>query len=193
MSDSYFDSLYADNPDPWGLAVSEYEQRKRELLLAALPRPRYRRAFEPGCSIGVTTAALSQRCDAVVAVDGSASAVAQARQRTAGRKVEIRHGHLPAAWPSGSFDLVVLSELLYYLDDAARREMVRRVVVALSGGGDVVAVHWRHPFTAAPTTGEVVHAELRERLAEAGLTVLVEHREPDFLMDAYRSQETDGR
>ena len=40
--------LYADGADPWR-AGSWYERRKRAVVLASLPRERYRRAFEPGC------------------------------------------------------------------------------------------------------------------------------------------------
>ncbi|MGI8702472.1 MAG: class I SAM-dependent methyltransferase [Nocardioidaceae bacterium] len=185
-SAEYFDELYAVDADPWGLSTSEYEHRKRALLLAALPRARYRRAFEPGCAIGVTTAALADRCDELVAMDGSAGAVEQARARTAGRDVVVRHGRILADWPSGSFDLVVLSELLYYLDEAARRDVAHHLETSLTPSGDVVAVHWRHPFSAAPTTGELVHAELRERLPAAGFVLMLHHREPDFLMEAYR-------
>jgi hypothetical protein len=48
----YFDRMYADSQDPWDFAGRWYEQRKRALTMASLPRARFRRAFEPGCSIG---------------------------------------------------------------------------------------------------------------------------------------------
>lgn len=37
--------------DPWDFESRWYEQRKYALSAAMLPKPRYRRAFEPGCSI----------------------------------------------------------------------------------------------------------------------------------------------
>ena len=55
---AYFDRLYADADDPWGLGTRFYEQRKRSLLLASLPRPRFDSAFEPGCATGLLTAEL---------------------------------------------------------------------------------------------------------------------------------------
>ena len=67
MDRDYFEGIYADGPDPWGFETSEYERRKYDLTLAALPRRRYARALEPGCSIGVLTADLARRCDAVEA------------------------------------------------------------------------------------------------------------------------------
>lgn len=53
---AYFEAMYAGAVDPWDLAGRWYEQRKYALTLASLPRPRYRAAFEPGCSVGVLTA-----------------------------------------------------------------------------------------------------------------------------------------
>ena len=50
---SRFAELYAAG-DPWR-ADSLYERRKRAVVLASLPRERYRRAFEPGCGAGELT------------------------------------------------------------------------------------------------------------------------------------------
>lgn len=182
----YFDELYATTDDPWGLATRAYEQRKLALLLASLPRQRYGHAFEPGCAIGVTTAALTDRCDHVLAVDGADAAVRQAAARTAGRHVEVRRARVPAEWPSGTFDLVVLSELLYYLDGATRRELCRRLLASVTPGGEVALVHWRHPFAEAPATGDLVHAEVTEHLGAAGALVVVDHVEEDFLLRVLR-------
>lgn len=187
MTSDYFDRLYADNADPWGLSTRAYEQRKLALLLAALPRSRYHRALEPGCAIGVTTAALARRCERVVALDGAVAAVAQARERTSrAGNVVVARGVIPSDWPAGTYDLVVLSELLYYLDEPARRTVTDLLIASLAPGGDLMAVHWRHPFDEALTTGDVVHAELLRRLTSAGMGLLVDHVETDFLLQVYR-------
>lgn len=184
----YFDGLYADKEDPWDLATSLYEQRKRELLLASLPRARYRTAFEPGCAVGVTTAALALRCDRMLAMDGAASAVAQARARVAAvaPHVDVARGWLPDDWPRGLFDLVVVSELLYYLDGTARSQIADHICRTTAPGGDVVAVHWRHPFPEAATTGDQVQEELTTRLRARGFGLLVHHVEVDFRLQVYR-------
>ena len=57
---AYFDRKYAFDPDPWGFATSAYEADKYRATLAALPRARYRRALEVGCSIGVLTERLAE-------------------------------------------------------------------------------------------------------------------------------------
>ncbi len=182
MSRDYFDRLYADRDDPWDLSSSRYERRKRDLLLASLPRPRYRSGFEPGCALGVTTRELARRCDRLVAMDCAAAAVEQARARVlpSGQHVTVAQGLVPGDWPEGSFDLVVLSELLYYLDRADRLDVAARTIASLAPGADVAAVHWRHAFDEAASSGDEVHAELAERLCTAGLRVRVDHVEDDF-------------
>ena len=69
MPDNYFDRMYAQAADPWQLADRWYEQRKYAITMALLPYPRYRHAFEPGCSVGVLTEKLAGRCDHVTATD----------------------------------------------------------------------------------------------------------------------------
>jgi Nodulation protein S (NodS) len=127
----YFEGMYAANPDPWEFATRWYERRKYALTLAALSRPHYRSAFEPGCSIGVLTEALALRCDRLLSVDLVDAAVRQCRTRTASLpsaagQVEVRQWDATNDdWPDESFDLVVVSEILYYLDAAQAERFVR--------------------------------------------------------------------
>lgn len=186
----YFDALYAASADPWDLASSLYERRKLALLMGSLPALRYRSAFEPGCAIGVTTVALAGRCDRLLSMDGAAAAVTQASARIAVRglaeRVSVVRGLVPADWPDGSFDLLVLSELLYYLDADARLAVASRAAESLAPGGDIAAVHWRPGFAEAETTGDQVCEELLERLGERGLRVIVDHVEEEFRLLVFR-------
>ena len=59
---SYFDAVYAASSDPWQFATSDYERAKYAATVAALPKPHFEQAFEIGCSIGVLTGLLAQRC-----------------------------------------------------------------------------------------------------------------------------------
>ena len=81
---AYFDRIYQRNEDPWEFETSEYEAGKYEQTLAALDRPRYARALEVGCSIGVLTAQLAARADSLLGVDVSEKALDVARKRCAG-------------------------------------------------------------------------------------------------------------
>ncbi|WP_411080530.1 class I SAM-dependent methyltransferase [Streptomyces sp. cmx-18-6] len=182
--------MYRTAEDPWSLAERWYERRKYDLTVAALPLPRYRRAFEPGCSVGELTRRLAGRCDSVLACDRVDSAVETARRRTAGLPhVSVRRMLLPEEWPEGSFDLVVLSELLYYLDETALDAVLRRTVSSLEPGGTLVTVHWNHPVAEHLTTGAGV---ARRVAARPGLVLLADHREEDFVLQVHQRAAADG-
>ncbi|HET9689955.1 MAG TPA: glucosyl-3-phosphoglycerate synthase [Acidimicrobiales bacterium] len=139
----WFDQLYRADPDPWQFATSGYEARKFDLTAACLPRPRYRSAFEPGCAFGELTARLAPRCDALLAADAAPTVVARAARRFAGSgTVSVERRSVPEEWPAGHFDLVVLSEVAYYLTGPEHDELLERVVASLEPGGDLLAVHW---------------------------------------------------
>ncbi len=186
---AYFDALYQDASDPWGFGERWYEQRKYAISLAQLPAWRYRRAFEPGCSIGVLSALLAPRCDALLCYDVAAAAAAAAARRTSGLPhVRVVQGQIPARWPDGRFDLIVLSEILYYFGDHDLEQVLKRAVAALEPDGTLLAVHWRHPVADYPRSGDDVHRALG---TQPGLARLVCHQEPDFLAEVYLR--TDGR
>jgi trans-aconitate methyltransferase len=179
----HFDGLYEQSADPYGFTSRWYETRKYAVSMAMLPWPRYRRAFEPGCSIGVLTAQLAGRCDSLLSCDGSAAAVATARARTAQfPQVTVEQRLVPADWPAAEFDLIVLSELLYYLSDEDLARTAGLAVDSLAEGGTLLAVHWRRPVPFHPQTGDGAHAALAAR---PELTLLADHREPDFLAQVY--------
>lgn len=177
----YFARMYAVDDDPWGFRTRWYEERKRAVTLAALDRPRYRRGFEPGCSVGALTAGLVGRCDELLASDADPSAVATARTALADvSQVDVQQLSVPEDWPTGTFDLVVVSELGYYLDENALGELVDKVTSSLEPGGALLLCHWRHPVDDYPLTGDAVHGAFRERTA---LTGAVRHEEEDFVLD----------
>ncbi|MFJ2745179.1 methyltransferase [Streptomyces sp. NPDC087440] len=182
--------MYRDSPDPWRLADRFYERRKYDLTAASLPLPRYRRAFEPACSVGELTVRLAERCDELVACDRVESAVATARKRTAHLPhVDVRRLTLPEEWPDGSFDLIVLSEFLYYFDAATLHDLLTRTTAALDPGGTLVTVHWNHPVPDHRGTGSTL---ARTLASVPGLTPVADHREPDFVLQVYARTWLDG-
>jgi SAM-dependent methyltransferase len=179
----YFDRMFAASDDPWAFRTRWYEQRKRDLTLAVLPRQRYQRVFEPACANGVLSALLAERCDALVCMDLSADAVRLARTRLAGfGDVEVIQGHLPGDWPGGEFDLIVLSEVAYYLAPEDFSAVIDRCVASLSPGGALLACHWLHPIDQCPMDGRQVHAMLAGQLP---LHRAVRHEEADFLLELW--------
>jgi SAM-dependent methyltransferase len=179
----YFDGMYAAAADPWGFEERWYERRKYAISLAMLPAERYRAAFEPACSIGVFTRLLAPRCDALLACDLAAAAVRVAAARTAGLpQVRVEQRDIGRQWPSGPFDLIVLSEVLYYFGDHDLEQVLKNATAALAPDGTLLAVHWRHPVAEYPRSGDDVHRALA---AQPGLARLAAHTEPDFLAEVY--------
>lgn len=182
MPTEYFEDLYKTRADPWGFATSEYERDKYAATLAALSAPRYRHALEVGCSVGVLTRLLSERCDWITAVDASSTALQAARQRCADvSNIEFARMAVPGAFPGGTFDLILLSEVLYYLDRGDLAVLAERCAVALAPAGEVVLVHWTGP-TNYPLTGD----EAAEAFIEAmppTIRVRSRQRHPRYRLD----------
>lgn len=176
----YFDGLYAGAQDPYGTRERWYEQRKRALVLASLPRRRFRHCYEPGCGSAELTAALAARCDRVLAADFSTHALRAARQRTAALpQVRLVQHRLPQDWPAGEcFDLVVLSEVGYFLSAQQVQQLARDCEAGLDADGVLVACDWRAPFAQRACATDEVHA----LLGATGLAPLVVHTEDDFCL-----------
>jgi SAM-dependent methyltransferase len=160
-----FERMYAQDADPWGLASSEYEAGKYSATLAELGTRRYPRALEVGCAIGVFTAQLAARCTELVALDFSVAAVAMTRRRVRDLDhVEVVVGSFPEQVPAGAWDLVVCSEVLYYLDEPALEDAIGWLRDQLAAGTTVVTAHWRGPAQTEPLRGDDVHDRLRAEL-----------------------------
>lgn len=182
----YFANLFASSDDPWAFRTRWYEKRKRELILASLPRQFYARVFEPACANGELSAALAERCAELVCHDLDDTAVSLARQRLAPfEQVQVDQGRLPGDWPGGTFDLVVLGEIGYYLDAAAWLQVIEQAVASLAEGGGLLACHWLHPIDGCPQDGRQVHALLEQRLP---LYRVLRHEEADFLLEYWSCQ-----
>jgi SAM-dependent methyltransferase len=182
---NYFEGLYRAAADPWGFATSAYEQAKYDATLAALGGERSRRALEVGCAIGVLTARLASVCDHLLSVDVSETALEAARSRCANlANVELRHMSLPAEAPEGAFDLIVLSEVAYYWDDADLVRMGDLLNRKAVPGGRVLLVHWTGP-TDYPQTADAA-VEGLARAAGHDFSVALADRTADYRLDLWR-------
>lgn len=182
---THFDLLYRNSPDPWGYEIRWYEKRKRAILLASLSRPRYGLGYEPACGNGVLTAELALRCDRLVASDMSPAAVALSRKRLGTSPgVGISCATIPDDWIDEKLpcDLIVISEIGYYLADAELQRLAKRIEASLAPDGELVACHWRGQSSDRLRDSEAVHACLG-RLS--GLHGVAHHKEADFLLDVW--------
>jgi predicted TPR repeat methyltransferase len=178
-----FERLYEESPDPWHYDTSPYERGKYAATLAALDGRRFARALEVGCSIGVFTEQLAPRCESLVAFDYSTRAVALARERVAGlENVTVVLGSFPEHASSGPWELVVCSEVLYYLDRRTLDLAIDWLRARLDEGATVLAVDWRGPARTEPLGGDEVHELLTERLARRHA---LSGRHPRFRIDRF--------
>lgn len=178
----YFGELYKQE-DPYGYRDRWYEARKRSLLMAVLTKRHFADAWELGCSNGELSAALAARCDTLLATDLSARAAELARLRTAalGNVTVLQASH-PREWPSGQFELIVFSEVGYFLTPAVLVDCVGRMRESLAPGGLLVACHWQHPFAEARTAPAEVHGIVHTRI---GLPQMFRYGDADFLLEAW--------
>jgi SAM-dependent methyltransferase len=178
-----FTRLYRDQEDPWSYGASDYEQRKYDLTIAALPRRRYRSAYEPACGTGELTARLAPRCDSLLASDVSPDVVSQVRERLAGLEgVRIERHNLPDDFPTGPFDLVLLAEFGYYLPRADLEQVLDRAAASVEPGGHLLAVHGRGSSADIYQPGDVVHRRIFRR---PGMRHLAGYRERAFRIDLF--------
>jgi SAM-dependent methyltransferase len=184
---SHFERLYAERRDPYELGTRWYERRKYQLTLASLTRPRYEHALEIGCGEGLFTDQLAARCRALTALDASPTAIRRARARRSGRRptVSFVTGVVPADWPAGEFDLIVVPEVGYYLAPKDLARLAERIAGCAPALEEVVAVHWRHSSATLPTNGELVHEVIGAELPTWRRHS--HHVEQDFLLDVWTS------
>jgi len=161
----YFDGVYRQSEDPWNFTTSNYEKEKYRATLAALPREHYASGLEIGCSIGVLTERLAARCGQLLAVDASEAPLLQARARLSGRPgVTFLKSVLPAEFPPGRFDLVVLSEVGYYWGRPDLERAIGLIGRAVAAAGTLILVHYTPYVPDYPLTGDEVHEAFIQQL-----------------------------
>ena len=182
---SYFEGIFANDSDPWNLASSEYEAGKHAATIAALAGRHYRQALEIGCAGGVLTRQLASVCDALLAIDISPSALAQAKRRCeAIDHVTFAECDFPRWTSDGErFDLIVMSEVAYYWDTADLAGAADRVRQSLLPGGDLILVHWTGA-TDYPQSGDAATEGLRRALPD--FTVVTAQTTPSYRLDLWR-------
>lgn len=181
----YFDALYEDDPDPWGFRTSAYELEKYAATCAALPNTRYRRTIEVGCSIGVLTRMLASYCDRLLGIDIAQAAADQAAQNCADlAHVDIAVARFPHIDLVAKFDVIILSEVLYYFDDAELKEVAEKVRAIAAPTADIVCVHWLGPTPDYPNSGD--SAMNIFETAVGPTTVMSRNRHEGYRVDVLR-------
>lgn len=190
MTVSHFEDMYSADPDPFGLGERWYERRKMAVVMASLASERYSSVWDTACGTGHLAELLVPRSERLLATDASPAACRLTADRLADSP-DVRVGvHLLPDPPPGDrrFDLVLLSEVLYYLDDQGRAAAARTVgaVTDPSADAEVLAVCWREQPSDAAVSGEESLRELHSALQATGWSSVAQHQDEEFVLRSWR-------
>lgn len=158
-------ALYAASEDTWRHRSAPYEAAKYRATLVALGPGPFREALEIGCGNGTLAGLLAPRCRRLTAIDVTPEAVRLARRDLAHLPhVRVLQGAAPRDLPRLRPDLVVLSEVLYFLTPGEIADLGRWL--RRHAAGPVLAVNWTGP-TDEPLDGPAAVAHLAEHLGPA--------------------------
>lgn len=153
MRPGFFDHFF-DEGDPFGFDRNPEERLKFDRTLAVCGDGPLGRVLELGCAVGSFTEVLATRASDVLALDVSQAAVDQVARRLQDQpNVRAAAMTIPAEFPDETFDLVVASDVLYYLSVEELKRCVTRIELCLAAGGAFVAVHY------VPRMGSVLNGD----------------------------------
>lgn len=159
---AHLQGLYAETDDPWNFRDSAYEAERFISVAQALPRQRYGAALEIGCGNGELARCIAPRCESYTGIDAVPTALDAARLAVpSARFVEdFIPCRLPQPVGQPGYDLVLLSEILYFLD----RPSIAKIAEDLDrdhSAADIVTVVWRGETGHALSGEDAVAAFIR--------------------------------
>jgi len=179
----YFEDLYRHNSDPWGYDFHWYEARKRQICLALLTRPRYPKVLEVGCSNGHLSFHLAQRAEELLCIDVSARAVQLASARLQEfEHVVVENRKIPEDYSIQKFDLILISEMAYYLSADELHQFIEKLKHSLNDDGEILCCHWRHKIQDFELNAEQVHQAFQQHFPFHHYLSL---NDPDFMIDLW--------
>jgi hypothetical protein len=121
----------------------------------------------------------------LLAVDVAEVALEQARIRCANHpEVTLRRLCIPHEWPTGKFDLIIFSEVLYFLSLSDIRLTAQKAVASLTSQGRIVLVNWAGD-TGHPLSGEAA-VNIFHDAAAPGVVLQCREWRPGYRLDIYR-------
>lgn len=155
-----FEALFQTDPDPWDYESSRFEAHKRKVLLNHIGLRSRGRVLELACANGVTTQALMRCALRTTALDASATALSQAETRLKDAdRLRLMHAKLPGGMPRELFDLIVVSEIVYYLRRDAYTRLAMEILSRIAPGGRVLVLHHHVNFPDATIRPEQAHRD----------------------------------
>jgi SAM-dependent methyltransferase len=176
----HLESLYAGGNDPWQFRTSTYEHAKFQTTRDSLLRTTYASALELGCGNGELARHIAGRCGRYTGVDAVGSALDAAR--LAVPEGQFVQAFLPCGLPDGRHDLIMLSEVLYFLDRPGVATLGRQIAWRWPGA-EVTVVTWLGP-SGNTLEGEAALAAFADATSSTFATSLVV-RNSDYRIDRF--------
>jgi protein-L-isoaspartate O-methyltransferase len=131
-----------EKEDPWGYRVSNYEIKKYEQQISLLKDKRYQKALEIGCAEGAFTERLAKICDSVTGLDVSKKALERAeRYLKELENVNLVNGNIVDVNFSEKFDLIIVSEVIYYIPTELLERTIQKICALMERGGRLLLVN----------------------------------------------------
>jgi len=185
LDSKYFKDVYDASEDPWNFETSEYESAKYAATIAALPQKHYENVLEIGCSIGVLTALLAKLSTQLLSTDVSQKALDIASKRNSNLKnISFKKMIFPKELPNDQFDLIMVSEVAYYLSPADWEFAVKELYKRIASNGNIVLVHWLPEVHDYPQTGDEVHNSF-EKLMKDKMFNVFSTRAENYRIDVW--------
>jgi 2-polyprenyl-3-methyl-5-hydroxy-6-metoxy-1,4-benzoquinol methylase len=157
FNEKHFEELYQKKNDPWNYENYEFEKEKYQKTLEAIPSD-VQTIWEIGCSEGLFTKLLLSKGKEVFGVDISETALLRAKDRLKdyGSKIHLQKLDITREDIEGTFDLILASEILYYLGGKnVLLPLEEKFYRHLRGGGYLLLCHF-YP------SGKIIHDIFRE-------------------------------
>ena len=175
---SHFEMLFAQSDDPWGYCDLPYEQYRFDQTLKILKGQHFASGLELGCANGELTRRLAPLCKSLISIDHSMKAVECARAKVNDYPhIHLLCGSIPKDTPEGKFDLIILSDMLYYLGFDGVAELMSQLKHRSNPGTRLVMANYLGP------TDTVLTGEMAAEMSIALLTdwILVGQHRSDLL------------
>ena len=184
FNEKHFEELYQKKPDPWNYENYEFEKEKYQKTLEAIPND-VQTIWEVGCSEGLFTQLLLNKEKEVFGVDISETALLRAKERLKdyGNKINLQKLDITREDIDGTFDLILASEILYYLGGKnVLLPLEEKFYRHLRAGGYLLLCHF-YP------SGKIIHDIFREnnRFQEVSEKV-THHPHRDYIITLLKRQ-----
>lgn len=96
--------------------------------------------------------------------------------------MRVKQKKIPENFPEQKFDLIVISEVAYYLSLTELHEFIDQLKDSLTLQGEILCCHWRHTIQDFELDAHQVHHHLKQSLPFAHYLSL---NDPDFIIDIW--------